>query len=242
MKIHDRIHVVGGGDNSFGLSNRLDCTVYLLDGGQEGALIDAGSGLESEKILENLSAAGFAPSFVRKILLTHAHADHCGGAAALARSCGAAVYAGQAAAEFVSRGDMEAMSVRPAIDSGIYPPDYQVARAQARPLNDGAMITVGDLCLRSMDLPGHSDGHMGFCLEYGGKKLLFSGDLVFGKAKISLQKTWDCRLQPYWRSLRRVQDLKIDSLLTGHQAFCLNGAYRILDRVLASNCVLPGNL
>lgn len=242
MKIHDRIHVIGGGDNSFGLSHALDCTVYLLDGGTEGALIDAGSGLESTLILKNLVAAGFSPNFVRKILLTHAHADHCGGADTLSKHCGATIYAGAAAADFLVRGDLDAMSIRPAIESGLYPPDYQVSCVQVHALYDGEVVSVGDLHLCVMDLPGHSDGHVGFYLEFDKKKLLFSGDLVFGKAKISLQKTWDCRLQPYINSLKRVQKLKIDALFTGHQAFCLDGAYRILDRVLAPGCMLPSNL
>lgn len=242
MKIHDRIYVIGGGDNSFGLSHALDCTVYLVDGGNEGVIIDSGGGLESHLILENLEAEGFSPTFVRKILLTHAHADHCGGAAYLAEHCGAKLYAGACAAGFLNQNDLDAMSVSAAIESGVYPRGYSFPRMNVVPLQDGETVTVGDLHLQVLDLPGHSDGHVGFYMEYEGKRILFSGDLVFGKAKISLQKTWDCRLQPYFESLHRVHDMKIDALLTGHQAFCLNGAHRILERVLAPGCTLPGNL
>jgi len=242
MKIHDRIYVIGGGDNSFGLSHALDCTVYLVDGGSEGVIIDSGGGLESHLILENLEAEGFSPAFISKILLTHAHADHCGGAAYLAKRCDAEIYAGTQAADFLNRSDLDAMSISAAIESGVYPKGYTFPKVSALSLRDGELIHVGDLYLKVVDLPGHSDGHVGFCMLYGGKKFLFSGDLVFGKAKISLQKTWDCRLQPYFESLNRVHDMKIDALLTGHQAFCLNGAHRILERVLAPGCTMPGNL
>lgn len=242
MKIHDRVYVVGGGDNSFGLSNAMDCTVYLLDGGSEGALIDAGCGLESWKIIENIKANGFSPEFVNHICLTHAHADHCGGAAVLAELCGAKIYAGEAATLFFNRHDFEAMSVTQAISSGIYPTDYTFSAIKADALRDGETIHVGDLSLHVMDLPGHSDGHVGFYWEYSKQKLLFSGDLVFGKGRISLQKTWDCRWQPYLDSLRKVDTKKIDTLFTGHQAFCLHGAYRILERVLAPGCAMPANL
>lgn len=245
MKIHDRIYVVGGGDASFGLSNELDCTVYLLDGGDESALIDSGCGIESERIIknvENVVKSGFPVGNVGKIMLTHAHADHCGGAAKLAAYYGAKVYAGALAADFLARADMESMSVAAGIECGLYPPDYTVEPCRVIPTHDNEKIKIGDLQLQVIDAPGHSDGHVGYYLEYEGKRLLFSGDLAFGKAKISLQKTWDCRLQAYLESLRRVERMKIDALLTGHQAFCMDGAHRIFERILSAGLAAPDSL
>ena len=44
MKIAPGIHIVGSGRQGFGLTDDYDCHVYLVDGGDEYALIDAGGG------------------------------------------------------------------------------------------------------------------------------------------------------------------------------------------------------
>lgn len=242
MKICDRVYVVGGGDNSFGLSHQLDCTVYLIDGGTELAIVDAGAGVDPGLILNRVVAEGFELKQVRCVLLTHAHADHCGGACAIAQACNAPVLAEETSARFLTEHDERALSLSAAISSGVYPPDYSFQFCQPGPLADGEVIQVGDLKLTMLSLPGHSDGHCGYFLEHNGKKLLFSGDLAFGKARISMQKTWDCRLQPYLESLRKVRSMNIDSLFPGHQAFCLSGASRIFERLLSESTALPANL
>ena len=42
MKLTDDVYLVGGGDYGFNLTHRLDCHTYLIDGGGELALVDAG--------------------------------------------------------------------------------------------------------------------------------------------------------------------------------------------------------
>ena len=51
MRIMKDIYLVGSGN--FGISNMTDCNVYLVGSEESYALIDAGSGLQTEKILEN---------------------------------------------------------------------------------------------------------------------------------------------------------------------------------------------
>ena len=82
MKLTDDIHVVGGGRFGFGLSGVLDCHVYLLNGGTELALVDPGFGApgDFDTILENIRQDGLDPKNIHKIILTHYHADHVGGA------------------------------------------------------------------------------------------------------------------------------------------------------------------
>ena len=83
MRLTPRVHLVGSGATGADLSNSYDCHVYLVDGGGPLALIDAGVGLEPELILANVRAAGFDPAAIETIALTHAHADHGGGAGPL---------------------------------------------------------------------------------------------------------------------------------------------------------------
>jgi len=85
---------VGGGRFGFGLSAPLDCHIYLLDGGDELALVDAGIGGsvgDTQQILANIEAEGYDPDNVSTLLLTHYHADHAGGAAELRDALGLSV-------------------------------------------------------------------------------------------------------------------------------------------------------
>ena len=53
MQISPHIHLVGS--EQFGLSHPLDCNCYLIDGGSELALVDAGLGLGNGDILANIA-------------------------------------------------------------------------------------------------------------------------------------------------------------------------------------------
>src|SRR3954447_11931406 len=84
VRITNEVYVVGGGvTNAFGLSEDPDCHVYLIDGGDEMALIDCGmaDGDSLERILSNVRREGLDPARIAKIIVTHYHIDHAGGAA-----------------------------------------------------------------------------------------------------------------------------------------------------------------
>ena len=83
---------------------------YVLQDGQELTLIDTGIGGSAAKILEGIAALGRRPQDVKRILITHLHADHTGGLAALKRATGAPVYMHAADAELVAQG----VAMRPA--------------------------------------------------------------------------------------------------------------------------------
>ncbi|MCC6705581.1 MAG: MBL fold metallo-hydrolase, partial [Thermomicrobiales bacterium] len=83
MRLTQDIAMVGGGDNGFNLSAPADGNIYLIDGGDEFALVDAGMGSvlsDTELILGNIRAAGVDPLKIGKLLLTHYNGDHAGGA------------------------------------------------------------------------------------------------------------------------------------------------------------------
>src|SRR5262247_3518580 len=111
MKIADRIHLVGSGQLGFSLTDDFDCHVYLLDGGSECALIDAGGGRDLNAILAQIEADGLDPRQVRKLLLTHAHADHAAGGAGLRERLDLDVLASPTAARYVREGDERAISL-----------------------------------------------------------------------------------------------------------------------------------
>src|SRR5690349_21076539 len=82
MRLTDEVYLVGGGPvKDFGLSNEPDCHVYLIDGGDELALVDCGmaEGDSLERILSNVQRDELDPARIRTLILTHYHMDHAGG-------------------------------------------------------------------------------------------------------------------------------------------------------------------
>ena len=75
--------------------HRLDLggvNVYLIEDGRELALIDTGFPGQSGAILSAVEGLGRRPTDLRHIVLTHAHPDHVGSAAALVTATGARTY------------------------------------------------------------------------------------------------------------------------------------------------------
>ena len=72
MRLSERIHLVASGRMGFGLTDDYDCHVYLLDGGDECALLDAGGGRDLAGLIQHIEAGGLAPERVRYLLLTAA--------------------------------------------------------------------------------------------------------------------------------------------------------------------------
>src|SRR5690606_19135571 len=88
-------------------------------------LIDTGAGVDPERLVRNLAAAGVPPDRLQAVCLTHAHADHAGGVAALAERTGAAFYAAEPEAGLIADGDEEKLGLTAAKLVGTYPAGYR---------------------------------------------------------------------------------------------------------------------
>src|SRR5262249_18816294 len=125
MKLSERIHLVGSGAMGFDLTDPLDCHVYLIDGGDELALIDAGAGVGAEAIVENVRAGSLDPAGIRHLILTHGHGDHAGGAAKLRRLLDEPfVYMSGVTAAALRTGDEKVLSLDVAKQAGVDPGDH----------------------------------------------------------------------------------------------------------------------
>lgn len=224
MRLTERVHIVGSGWLGLGLSHDLDCHVYLINGGTELALIDAGVGLDLDRIVTNIEADGLDLSRLKYILLTHAHADHSGGCKQWKDRFGVRVYGSPESVRFVSAGDEAGISLAAAKAGGFYPEDY---RFQACPvdgeLKEGAEFQVGDCELNVLETPGHSSGMLSFLTTVGGKTHLFCGDTVFHGGKILMTNVYDCDFQQYVCSLKKLAKLSVDTLLPGHFCVAVSG-------------------
>lgn len=234
MKIAERVHIVGSGRLGFDLTDPFDCHVYLLDGGDEYALIDAGAGLAPEQIIARIVEDGLDPARVRHLLLTHAHADHAGGAAALRERLDLTVAASPETARMVRDGDEEAISLAAAKRAGAYPDDYVFRACPVDiQLADGGQYEVGGLTLDVVATPGHAAGQITYVLREAGRTSIFCGDTLFAGGRILLQDTWDCSVQESCRSIEKLAALDIDGFYPGHLTFAVQRGRRHVDMAMA---------
>jgi hydroxyacylglutathione hydrolase len=233
VRLTQRISVVGGGATGLGISHALDPNVYLLSGGEELALVDAGAGWGEDRFLDNVRSLGYEPERIRHIFLTHAHADHAGGAASLAERLGAQVYLSELEREALENADEEALGLSIARRNGYYPEDYRLRPCKVDvTLRGDERLRCGDLELVVIPTPGHSAGSVCFLVDTGEGAALFAGDTVFAGGRISLILSPGSDLLAMQESVAHLGGLNVASLLPGHGIFPLQGGQEHIDQAI----------
>ena len=232
MELWPGVHLVGSGRNGFDLTDSYDCHVYLIDAGEEAALIDAGCGVDADPLCREIDRLD-ARRRLRKLILSHKHADHAGGAALLRERYGLTVIASQHTADVVSQADEARMSLPEAKAAGGYPPDFVFRPCPVDiAVGEGDTIRIGKFTLRVVETPGHCEGHLAFIGEVGGRSALFSADSLFHGGRVVWQATYDCSVQDHVASIRKLAELSFDALLPGHLAISLQRGKRHAEAAL----------
>jgi glyoxylase-like metal-dependent hydrolase (beta-lactamase superfamily II) len=208
----------------------VTANVYLIVEADEVSVVDTGlPGSGARQILTYLrERLGREPGALRRILLTHQHADHVGGAAALQSAAGAAVVAHPldtpAIAGKASRELPHPFLLRAAFRTVILPRLRPVAVSQQ--VEDGATLPVlaGEGGLQVVATPGHTAGHVSFYLP--SRRLLFVGDAYVhrGGRIVSPPAMFTRDMAEARRSMERLSQLALDASLPGHGAPILHGA------------------
>jgi len=156
----------------------------LIRDGDQVVLIDTGAGpqMGAGKLRASLIAAGVRPEQVTDILISHSHGDHVGG---LVNAAGHLAFANatirMSAAEWTAmQGDASARALVKTIT-----PKVQTFVA-------GAVVAPG---ITSVDIPGHTPGHVGYEIASGADRLLYIGDAMHSSV-VSVQRpewtnAWD---------------------------------------------------
>lgn len=231
MRLTDDIYLVGGGDNGLNLTHSKDSHVYVIDGGDELCLVDAGFGPAQDQIEANMRADGLDPERITKIVVTHYHADHAGGLAGWKKAYGCEVLSGKDAAGPIREGDTYWNGLAWAQSFDFYPREYVLEACEVdQELDGGERISVGSLTLEAIHTPGHCRGHFCYLLEGSDRRSLFSGDCVFWGGKIVLQNVPDVSIPDYAESLKKLREFEFDALLPGHLTFSLSNGKRHVIR------------
>lgn len=140
-----------------------NCTLIWCTQTMRGALIDPGGDLDKLK-----AAATQHGVTVEKILITHGHIDHCGGAGELAQELGVPIEGPHEADRFwIARLDEDGR--RYGVRGTPFEPN--------RWLDEGDQVTVGTLRLDVYHTPGHTPGHVIF--HHPESKFAQVGDVLF---------------------------------------------------------------
>jgi glyoxylase-like metal-dependent hydrolase (beta-lactamase superfamily II) len=214
VRLTDGVHLVGSGE--IGLSDPFDAHVYLLDGGDDLALIDAGSGRGDSvaQIMANIVGDGRDPARISQVLLTHWHPDHAGGAASWRRKLPKVRVAASATETHILEHATQPGLERCHVDA---------------PLENGSRLRVGHLQIDVIQVPGHSSGSVCYLVELPAGRALFTGDVVFMNGIIGLLNHPDSHLDRYRESIARLDRLQVELLFPGHMLFFLRGGQKHID-------------
>jgi glyoxylase-like metal-dependent hydrolase (beta-lactamase superfamily II) len=198
-KIHDNIYLVGGAETS----HPADCLVYLIDGGEELALIDTGAGPGISNIVANIERFGFSPENVTTIVSTHAHIDHIGGNAYMQREYCCRIFAHELDAARIETGQM--------VGAEFYGIPCEPCTVTTAMVEEEEELSVGEVALTAIHIPGHTPGSIALWTEIGGKRILFGQDLHGPYVA-----AWGAVMDQVGPSLEKMKRLGADILCEGH--------------------------
>ena len=140
-----------------------NCTLLWCTATMRGAFVDPGGDLPRLK-----AAAEQSNVTIEKILLTHGHIDHCGGAGIFAEELGVPI-------EGPHRDDI--FWISRLSEDGLRYGIRGIPFEPSRWLEDGDRVTVGELIFDVRHCPGHTPGHVVF--HQPQSKLALVGDVLF---------------------------------------------------------------
>ncbi|MEK7847932.1 MAG: MBL fold metallo-hydrolase [Chloroflexota bacterium] len=157
--------------------------VYLV-AGDHPVLVDSGYEADAPARLEKLREMNLR---VARILVTHPHPDHIGGAVPIGQATGARIF--------------------------MHRVDAAEAGTSVEALEHGQVVSTGSAELEVVHTPGHTPGHMCLMLRHQG--ILFSGDHVLGLGTtVITPPRGDMGL--YMASLEKLLSYPFQSICPGH--------------------------
>lgn len=191
-------------------------SAILVRSSQGLVLIDATLPQNAARIEDSIKALGFRVADVKVILNSHAHFDHAGAIAQLAKDSGARVMASEAGARELRLGGKD-------------PTDPQYGEAplfapvpSVDVVADGGVVKLGDVVLTAHYTPGHTPGSTSWtwqsCEAGRCARMVYADSLgAFAADGYNFSDPAHAQvLSDYWRAIDMVAALPCDILMSPH--------------------------
>jgi glyoxylase-like metal-dependent hydrolase (beta-lactamase superfamily II) len=182
---------------------RLNQNLLIVDTGETRILFDTGVGINAElgratfgpatgRAIPNMRAAGIDPTDIDIVAITHAHPDHCWG---LVDDYGNRLYPNAdiaiSATDFEYWTDLSRVETAP---NEHMKDHFRGAHKNLMPyrdrlllLDDGSELAPG---ITAIATPGHSPGHLVYCITSDGQTMICWGDLCHHQVLLLKRPQW----------------------------------------------------
>jgi glyoxylase-like metal-dependent hydrolase (beta-lactamase superfamily II) len=143
---------------------QVNCYLLICEETGKAAVIDPGA--DAELIMQSVQRAGCD---VVMIINTHGHFDHIGANKKIKDATGA---------ELLIHADDVKMLEQAAVHASVYGLSFEESPMPDRLISEGAPLSVGNLDIQILHVPGHSPGSV--CLHVGNN--LIVGDVLFAES------------------------------------------------------------
>ncbi len=187
-----------------GMTDSKDCSIYLINL-DELIMIDTGAGDSVDIIVKNMEKIGLDPKRLSKIILTHCHIDHVGGADELRKRFGARIIMHKKDADVVEKGDKRMTAAY------WYGVDFKPMPVDVKIENPEEVIEIGDHRIVCLHTPGHTPGSISVYIDIHEKRVLFGQD-IHGP----FLPEFGANMADWRKSMEKLLALKADILCEGH--------------------------
>jgi len=202
---------------------------YLIEGSDGMILVDSGSPGREAALYSIFDRLG--RDDLKLIVITHAHLDHFGSAAAIRRRTGAPIAIGVLDAEAMAMGrtDLNRVRGRGVVGKALLPIAERILKPKPTSadihLDDGERFEQAGMTIDVVHTPGHTVGSISLMID---EAHAFVGDLLSTTLSPHIQRLYASDWNQILPSLERVRERQPDILYPGHgraplgkQAFCL---------------------